>query len=150
MCCVEIFFSDVIKYFHVLKYFQVPPSHQQLLICYKMPPPPPRSSLPVKTSRPSSRNSVAAEKMISSSSVSARSNRTLPPRPAMAPQPSGRVASSKPSSGRVLLSRYCLLIGQDTVLSLVQILSSNTSLYLRLAAQHLQQDVPGEVRPRQV
>ena len=78
---------------------QVKHQHQQLLTRYKMPPPPPRSSLPVKTSRPSSRNSVVAEKM----SGTSRSNRTLPPRPAMAPQPSGRMtASSKPTSGSLL------------------------------------------------
>ena len=83
---------------------QVKHRHQQLLTQYKMPPPPPRSSLPVKTSRPSSRNSVVAEKM--NSSASSRTNRTLPPRPAMGPQPSGRVASSKTTSGRVEHSHW--------------------------------------------
>ena len=73
---------------------------EQVLSDVTMPPPPPRSSLPVKTSRPSSRNSVTAEKISVSGS---RSNRTLPPRPAMAPPSSGRMmASSKPTSGSLL------------------------------------------------
>ena len=64
-----------------------------------MPPPPPRSSLPIKTSRPSSRNSVLAEK---SSVAGSRSNRTLPPRPAMAPPSSSRISASKAASGSLL------------------------------------------------
>lgn len=71
----------------------------QVLSDFTMPPPPPRSSLPIKTSRPSSRNSVLAEK---SSVTGSRSNRTLPPRPAMAPPSSSRISASKAASGSLL------------------------------------------------